>query len=255
MIAIISPSKTFSTQAPLVEPTGNLRFPDETGMLIRTLKSLSAAELAALMKTSEKLTDHTLKLIRELEPDRLTSSHRSAIYNFTGGVYQGLVADDFTHDDLSFAQTHLRILSGLYGVLSPLDAIQPYRLMMGTSLKTSRGKTLYSFWGDAITHALNEDTVLSNSTYLVNLASDEYYKCINSGLLRPTVIHTEFYIEKGGIKKFISFDAKKARGLMARYIVKNKINNPEDLAHFDYDGYKLLPDDSSRCNLVFAKKG
>lgn len=226
----------------------------ETRQLMGLLKQLSFDDLQKLMKTSDKLTDHTLKLIADLDPKKFTKGHRSAIYNYTGGVYQGLHAEDLSADDLAFAETHLRILSGLYGVLKPLDAVQVYRLEMGAPLATSLGKSLYAFWGKKITDALNSSLTTSGSPYLLNLASDEYFSSILPSKLKAKVIDAEFYILKAGVRKFISYDAKKARGLMAHYMIKNRITHPEALPAFDYEGYRFAEKDSSPARFIFEKK-
>lgn len=254
MVSILSPSKT-SAEKPLL--VGTQRQPaliGETGKLMEVLKNMSADDIKSLMKTSDNLTQHTLKLIAELEPKKFTPGHRSALFSFSGGVYQGLRSSDFTEEDLLFAQDHLRILSGLYGVLRPLDAIQVYRLEMGSSLKTPSSRSLYAFWGDKITDELNDAIGNSGSSYLLNLASDEYFQSISSAKLKATVIHAEFYSLKGGERKFISFDAKKARGLMARFVIKNRIDDPSGLQYFNYEGYRYAAKDSTPNSLIFEKE-
>ena len=182
------------------------------------------------------------------------SNAKQAAFAFQGDVYQGLEIDSFSEENLIYAQDHFRILSGLYGLLKPLDLIQAYRLEMGTSFKNKRGKNLYEFWNSIITEHLNKELELSKSLYLLNLASNEYYKVIQPKTLNTTVITPVFKDWKNGQYKIISFFAKKARGMMAAYHLKNKINNPEDLKGFDTAGYTFNDDMSQGNQLVFTRK-
>ena len=185
----------------------------------------------------------------EFTPDNA----KQALLAFKGDVYTGLNVDDFTDDDLLFAQQHLRMLSGLYGLLRPLDLMQPYRLEMGTKLVNPRGKDLYAFWGERISDWLNEALREQGDDVLLNLASNEYFSSVKRKALNARVIDVDFKDMKNGQYKIISFYAKKARGLMARWVIKERIAKPEQLSAFDYEGYRFSADDSSANHLVFLR--
>jgi cytoplasmic iron level regulating protein YaaA (DUF328/UPF0246 family) len=178
---------------------------------------------------------------------------KQAILAFKGDVYTGLDAETMTTAELDFAQDHLRILSGLYGVLHPLDLMQPYRLEMGTQFKNPRGKNLYEFWGDKITQALNLDLKKQKDSILINLASNEYFQSIHTKNLEARIITPVFKDEKNGIYKIISFYAKKARGMMSRYIIRNKLTNPEAIKKFDAAGYQFDAKSSNHDEWVFTR--
>lgn len=185
----------------------------------------------------------------EFTPDNA----KQALLAFKGDVYTGLNVDDFTDDDLLFAQQHLRMLSGLYGLLRPLDLMQPYRLEMGTKLVNPRGKDLYAFWGERISDWLNEALREQGDDVLLNLASNEYFSSVKRKALNARVIDVDFKDMKNGQYKIISFYAKKARGLMARWVIKERIAKPEQLSAFDYEGYRFSADNSSANHLVFLR--
>ncbi len=212
-------------------------FPDQTGKLIKELRAYNPADLQKLMEISAKLADLNFERNQQFSETHSLENSTQTIFAFKGDVYVGLDALSLDDISLDFAQQHLRILSGLYGILRPLDLIQPYRLEMGTKLKNPRGNTLYDFWKDILTEHLNIAIAASASNILVNLASDEYYKVLEPDKINAKIIKIIFKEYKGDKLKFISFNAKKARGMMTRYIIKNKINEPESLKGFDYAGY------------------
>jgi cytoplasmic iron level regulating protein YaaA (DUF328/UPF0246 family) len=254
MIAVISPAKTldtrtFNAQVPYTMP----QFQSNAYQLVKKLKKIKTEELMQLMDLSEKLAVLNTERYRIFKKEHTTENSTHAILTFKGDVYQGLQADTFNADDLNFAQNHLRILSGLYGILRPLDLMQPYRLEMGTRLETEKAENLYSFWGDKITKALNDEIRKNQYKYVINLASQEYWQAVQPKKLRAGVINVEFHEERNGKISFVSFNAKRARGMMCHYIVKNKITNPELLKGFDYDGYYFAENLSNDQNFRFLK--
>mgnify|MGYP000547070897 FL=1 len=218
--------------------------------LVRLCQSLTPAQLASLMSISDKLAGLNAARFAEWQPEFDLENARQAILAFKGDVYTGLAVEDFTEADLDFAQAHLRILSGLYGVLRPLDRLQPYRLEMGTRLENQRGKDLYAFWGSRISDVLAGDMA---GEPLINLASEEYFGAVKPALLPGEVISPVFQDEKGGKYKIISFHAKKARGLMARYIIKQRLTRPEQLLEFDLAGYAYCPELSTPQKPLFRR--
>lgn len=252
MLALISPAKTLDYESAL--PTDQHTLPrllEHSQQLIDVSRKLSASEIASLMSVSEKIAQLNVARFREWQPEFNFSNARQAIFAFKGDVYTGLDAYDLTSQDLEFAQTHLRMLSGLYGLLRPLDLMMPYRLEMGTKLANARGHNLYEFWGDKITQLVNADLEETNSDLLVNLASDEYYKSVKESKVKAEIIKPVFLDQKNGKYKVISFYAKKARGLMARYIIQNQLNRVEDLKSFNIDGYYFDAVSSIQGELVF----
>ncbi|MGQ9372586.1 peroxide stress protein YaaA [Acinetobacter tandoii] len=254
MLALISPAKTLDYESAL--PTDQHTLPrllEHSQQLIDVSRKLSASEIASLMSVSEKIAQLNVARFREWQPEFNFSNARQAIFAFKGDVYTGLDAYDLTSQDLEFAQTHLRMLSGLYGLLRPLDLMMPYRLEMGTKLANARGHNLYEFWGDKITQLVNADLEEVNSDLLVNLASDEYYKSVKESKVKAEIIKPVFLDQKNGKYKVISFYAKKARGLMARYIIQNQLNRVEDLKSFNTDGYYFDAVSSIQGELVFKR--
>ncbi len=254
MLALISPAKTLDYESAL--PTDQHTLPrllEHSQQLIDVSRKLSASEIASLMSVSEKIAQLNVARFREWQPEFNFSNARQAIFAFKGDVYTGLDAYDLTSQDLEFAQTHLRMLSGLYGLLRPLDLMMPYRLEMGTKLANARGHNLYEFWGDKITQLVNADLEEANSDLLVNLASDEYYKSVKESKVKAKIIKPVFLDQKNGKYKVISFYAKKARGLMARYIIQNQLNRVEDLKSFNIDGYYFDAVSSIQGELVFKR--
>ena len=254
MLALISPAKTLDYESAL--PTDQHTLPrllEHSQQLIDVSRKLSASEIASLMSVSEKIAQLNVARFREWQPEFNFSNARQAIFAFKGDVYTGLDAYDLTLQDLEFAQTHLRMLSGLYGLLRPLDLMMPYRLEMGTKLANARGHNLYEFWGDKITQLVNADLEETNSDLLVNLASDEYYKSVKESKVKAEIIKPVFLDQKNGKYKVISFYAKKARGLMARYIIQNQLNRVEDLKSFNIDGCYFDAVSSIQGELVFKR--
>lgn len=254
MFALISPAKTLDYESTL--PTDEHTLPrllDHSQQLIDVSRKLSASEIAKLMSVSEKIANLNVERFRDWQSDLDLSNSRQAIFAFKGDVYTGLDAYSLTQADLEYAQRHLRMLSGLYGLLRPLDLMMPYRLEMGTKLANPRGHNLYEFWGDEITQLINQDLSEAKSDLLVNIASDEYYKSVKESKIKAEIIKPVFLDQKNGKYKVISFYAKKARGLMARYIIENKPNTVDDLKSFNTDGYYFDAESSLKGELVFKR--
>jgi uncharacterized protein len=255
MLALISPAKTLDYESNL--PTDSFTIPrllDHSQQLIDVSRKLSALEIANLMSVSEKIAHLNVERFRDWQADFDFSNARQAIFAFKGDVYTGLDAYALSDDNISYAQQHLRMLSGLYGLLRPLDLMMPYRLEMGTKLKNERGTNLYQFWDQTITDLINKDLAEQQSELLVNLASDEYYKAVKESKIKAEIIKPIFLDQKNGKYKVISFYAKKARGLMARYMIENKISRIEDLKAFNTDGYYFDADSSLKGELVFKRE-
>lgn len=254
MLMVISPAKTLDYDTP---PTTQ-RFTqpehlDHAQVLIDQLRDLSPQQIGELMHLSDKLAALNVARYGSWAADFTPSNAKQALLAFKGDVYTGLNANDFTEQDFDFAQQHLRMLSGLYGVLRPLDLMQPYRLEMGTKLANPRGKDLYAFWDERISEWLNEALAAQGDDILLNLASNEYFGAVKRKALKARVISVDFKDAKNGQYKIISFYAKKARGLMSRYVIKERIETPDQLKDFDYDGYRYCPDSSSLDHLVFLR--
>ncbi len=253
MLTLVSPAKTLDYESPLATDTYTQpRFTEQSQQLIETLRQLSVQDVAELMKLSDKLASLNVARYQSWEPKHTPDNARPAVLAFKGDVYTGLDAESFSEADFSFAQQHLRILSGLYGVLRPLDLLEPYRLEMGTRLKTTSGDNLYQFWGERITAALNEELKASDDV-VVNLASNEYFKSVQPKALNARLITPVFKDFKNGQYKIISFYAKKARGLMSRYIIQNRIDAPEAIKAFDLEGYYFSPEQSKGDTWVFLR--
>ena len=230
MLILISPAKTLDFEtASITKVHTQPEFLKESRQLVSELKKLTPAELSSLMKISDKLGVLNFLRFNEWETPFTLNNAKQALLAFKGDVYTGIDAESFGSQDLKFAQKHLRILSGLYGVLKPLDLIQSYRLEMSTYFESKKGKGLYEFWGSKITDQINQDLKASKSKYLINLASNEYFKSLQADAINAEIIAPVFKDFKNGKYKIISFYAKKARGLMSAYIVKNKLRNPEGL--------------------------
>ncbi len=247
MLMVISPAKKldFSSEATFPRHS-SIEFKQEARELVRCLRKMSASELSALMGISRDLGRLNFERYRDWQEEMTPQNARQAILAFKGDVYKGMAADDFTAADFDFAQKRLRILSGLYGVLKPLDSIQAYRLEMGTRLLTGAGNTLYDYWGDKITDALNRGLHAQKDPVLINLASHEYFKAVRPQRLEGRVLTPSFKERRGGEYTVIGLLAKRARGAMVRYIVKNAIDKPQDIQSFDKDGYgynRALSDD------------
>jgi cytoplasmic iron level regulating protein YaaA (DUF328/UPF0246 family) len=253
MLIVLSPAKSLDLETP---PTTKLHtepsFLDHSEQLINRLRELSPTELGELMDLSDNLS--ALNVARYASWTRDTREARQAVMTFNGDVYDGLDARTLKPQQLDYAQSRIRILSGLYGMLRPLDLIHPHRLEMGTRLSTARGKSLYEFWGETITAALNRQASEQGADTLVNLASEEYFKSVKPKLLDVPVITPQFEDWKNGKYKIISFYAKRARGLMARYAAVKGITDPQKLKKFDIDGYRYVPDGSNDKTWLFRRK-
>ncbi|AXY57197.1 peroxide stress protein YaaA [Acinetobacter chinensis] len=254
MLALISPAKTLDYETALPTDVHTLpRLLDQSQQLIDLSRKLSASDIAKLMTVSEKIASLNVERFRDWNSDFSFANARQAIFAFKGDVYTGLDAYSLSEDELKFAQDHLRSLSGLYGLLRPLDLMMPYRLEMGIRLKNARGTNLYDFWEDRITQLINQDLEQTGSKVLVNIASDEYYKSVKEAKINAEIIKPVFLDQKNGKYKVISFYAKKARGLMARYIIKNRPEKAEDLKSFNTDGYYFDAESSLKGELVFKR--
>jgi len=253
MLMVISPAKTLDYESPLATETFTKPdFLDDACELIDQLKELEPHQVSNLMNISGKLGQLNAERFQSWHTPFSEKNARQALLAFKGDVYTGLDAGSFSEQDFSFAQKHLRMLSGLYGVLKPLDLMQPYRLEMGTKLENERGKDLYAFWGDRLTQEINR-LLKSDDDVLVNLASNEYFKSLKKKDLEGRLITPQFKDWKNGQYKIISFYAKKARGLMCRYAILNRITDANDLKGFDLDGYYFSEDQSDKNNWVFLR--
>ncbi|WP_312951709.1 peroxide stress protein YaaA [Superficieibacter sp.] len=254
MLILISPAKTLDYQTPLATTRYTLpELLDHSQQLIKEARKLSAPQIGKLMSISDKLADLNATRFHDWQPDFTPDNARQAILAFKGDVYTGLQAETFSEADFDFAQQHLRMLSGLYGVLRPLDLMQPYRLEMGIRLENARGKDLYQFWGEIITEHLNQALKAQGDDVVINLASDEYFKSVKSKSLHAQIVKPVFLDEKNGKFKVISFYAKKARGLMSRYIIEHRLTKPEQLTQFNSEGYFYDASASGEGELVFKR--
>lgn len=255
MLHVISPAKTLDFDTPpTTERHSQPRFLDHSQELIEQLRKLSPVQVSKLMSISDKLGDLNARRFLEWQLPFTPLNAKQAVLAFKGDVYTGMEADTFAPADLDQAQSRLRILSGLYGLLRPLDLIQPYRLEMGTGFANKRGKNLYHFWGDLITDQLNAELAERSDKQLVNLASNEYWGAVNTKKLNVEVITPVFKDRKNGQYKIISFFAKKARGMMSAYIVRNRLEYAEQLKDFDTGGYAYNPAMSSPSEWVFTRE-
>lgn len=254
MLVLISPAKTLDYESPLATDTfSQPEFVEHSAELIKRCRALTPLQISQLMRISDKLAGLNAARFEQWQPEFNFDNARQALLAFKGDVYTGLDAASFSERDFAFAQQHLRMLSGLYGLLKPLDLMQPYRLEMGTKLDTARGKNLYEFWGDLITDKVNEALADQGDELVVNLASNEYFKAVNRKTLAGKLVTPVFKDNKNGQYKIISFYAKKARGLMARYIIQNQLTSVEQLKQFDLEGYFFSAIDSKPYELVFKR--
>ena len=259
MILVISPAKALDYETPPTTATFTQPdFLDHAAELIEVLREKSPAQIAELMSLSDPLSSLNVARYASWSRPFAPDNAKQALLAFDGDVYEGLDAKSLADDDLAWAQDHLRILSGLYGVLRPLDLMQAYRLEMGTRLANPRGKNLYEFWGERITDELNRllarEEEAGRERVLVNLASDEYFKSVKPKKLTGRIVTPVFEDWKGGRYKIISFYAKRARGLMTRYAVTRRLTAPEDLQGFDLDGYAFAPEASDARTWVFRRR-
>lgn len=258
MLAVVSPAKSLDFDTP-VSPAQQAagesqpRLLDDTAALADIMRQKSYLDLMEMMNISEKLAQLNVQRFQAFTLPMPKDSTKPAVLAFTGDVYQGLNAGAMSQAQLAQAQQTLRILSGFYGVLRPLDCMMAYRLEMGKKVPTSKGDTLYAYWQDKVTGLLNQDIEQAGAQALVNLASNEYFKVVNQRKLSVPVIETVFQDEKNGKMKVISFYAKKARGLMARYMIDNNVQQIEQLKEFALEGYQFVPDVSTNTKLVFQR--
>ncbi|MGX9417006.1 peroxide stress protein YaaA [Vibrio sp. RC27] len=255
MLILVSPAKTLDYESPLT--TQEYTQPEligESQLLIEECRKLTPADISSLMSVSDKIAGLNVARFEQWSPEFNLDNSRQAILAFKGDVYTGLDAATLSEDSLDYAQLHLRMLSGLYGILRPRDLMQPYRLEMGTKLANLRGTNLYQFWGDIITDKLNSALNEQGDDIVVNLASNEYFKAVKKKNVAGSIVTPIFKDEKNGQFKVISFYAKKARGLMARYIIENKIDSIEGLKAFDSAGYFFVEAESSATDLVFKRR-
>jgi len=255
MLIVISPAKTLDFESkPITQAASSPNFLEDSQELINTLKKYSPDDVAKLMKISPKLSELNVDRYHDWHTPFTQENAKQAVLAFKGDVYQGLDAESLSENDLEWSQQHLRLLSGLYGALRPLDLMQAYRLEMGTKLDNPRGKNLYEFWGDKITHHLNEQLAVNESQELINLASNEYFKVIKKDLVNAEIISPEFKDFKNGKYKVISFYAKKARGMMTRWIIENRLSTSQQLSDFSISGYYYSEEHSSSSNPVFLRE-
>jgi len=255
MLTVISPAKTLDFDSPaLTDEFSQPAHLMQSRKLMRQLRKFSSSDLSRLMNVSSAIADLNLERNRRWKTPFTPDNAKQALFAFRGDVYIGLDADSMNFDNIQFAQKHLRLLSGLYGVLRPLDLMQAYRLEMGSRLATDQGTNLYQFWDMRITKALNTELKAINSNVLLNLASNEYFKAIKSKSLRGRIITPVFKDYHQGKYQMIGFFAKKARGLMARHIIDDEINEVEEIKHFSREGYTYSPSLSNETEWVFTRK-
>ncbi|MCF8206702.1 MAG: peroxide stress protein YaaA [Methylotenera sp.] len=258
MLFLLSPAKSLDYDTPtppeLAPALTRPQFLPDTTRLIEVLRTKSVGEVRELMDLSEPLAQLNVDRYQAWRPRFTDHNSKPAVLAFNGDVYDGLDAKSLTADDLAWAQTHVRMLSGLYGILRPLDRMQPYRLEMGTRLQTEAGASLYDYWGDRLALHLNKLAQAEKVPVIVNLASQEYFRAADRRVLKPRVIDCQFEDWKNGEYKIISFFAKRARGLMARYAIQQRLQTPEGLQAFNLDGYRLASEVSSPDRLVFRRK-
>lgn len=254
MLIIISPAKTLDYEAPPVTRSHSKpAMLKQSQQLVDILRGYASPELGELMQLSAKLAQLNFERYQAWATPFTLRNAKQAVLAMKGDVYTGLDASSLTAEDLDFAQRHLRILSGLYGLLKPLDLMQPYRLEMGTKLPNPQGSDLYGFWGDRITRALDKALKAQGDDILINLASNEYYKSIKPKLLQGRIITPQFKQKKSGGYRMIGVFAKRARGLMSRYIIQHRLRDPEAIKQFKTDGYRFSKQQSKDDRWVFLR--
>jgi len=254
MLMLISPAKALDMDSPAPLPQATqCSFLDQSQQLIDALRGLSVEQVAQLMDLSPKLSALNVQRYRDFQLPFSANNAKQAVFAFNGDVYEGLSASQLTESQVGWLQGHLRILSGLYGLLRPLDYMQPYRLEMGTAFANPRGKNLYAFWGEQLTQAVNDLLIQQEQPVLVNLASSEYFSAIQPIAIKAPIIMPVFQDEKAGKYKIISFYAKKARGLMVRYAAERAVKNVEQLKDFNVAGYAYTPEVSTATQWVFRR--
>lgn len=254
MLIVISPAKKLDYDSPVqTKQFSKPAMLDQSELLINRLRNYSALDLAELMKLSMNLSELNFDRYAAWVPRPTKKNARQCLLAFKGDVYTGMGAETFSEADLKYSQAHLRILSGLYGLLRPLDLMMPYRLEMGTKLKNARGKNLYEFWGERITDAINKQLRSQGDDVLINLASNEYFKSVKTRQIKGRIITPQFKERKGDIYKMIGIYAKKARGLMSRYILLNRLSDPEELKGFNLEGYAFDELQSTSDQWIFTR--
>ena len=255
MLFVLSPAKSLDFEtAPHVEAHTQPLFTSQSRQLIKVLRDKTPVQISELMSLSDALAGLNVARYQAWSPTFTVKNAKQALFAFNGDVYHGLDARSLTSKEVEWAQSHVCILSGLYGVLRPLDLMQPYRLEMGTRLSTPKGSNLYAFWGTQIADYLNERAAADTSPVIVNLASEEYFKAVDRQVLKARVVSCVFEDYKNGKYKIISFNAKRARGLMARYAVEKKVATVRKLEGFSAAGYRFAPAESAPDRLVFRRK-
>jgi len=255
MIIVISPAKTVDFETP--PQTSKFTSPDflkQSNVLVREMRNYSHNDIKKLMNVSDKIAVLNVERFKDFKTPFTPKNAKQAILAFKGDVYTGLNIEDFKAQELDFAQKHLRILSGLYGLLRPLDLMQAYRLEMGLKLPIKKTKNLYEFWDNQVTEKINAEFKKQKENTLINLASNEYFKVIKKKELNGTIITPAFKEARDGGFKMIGIYAKRARGLMSRYIIKNRIKDSEELKAFDLDGYKFNKKLSTDTDWTFTRK-
>lgn len=254
MIIVISPAKSLYNHCPIhFEKSTPVDFLPEAEKIVSVLKKKKPAQLADLMGISTKLAELNYQRFQAWSPSFTPENSWQAVLMFNGDVYQGMQAEAFSDSEFNTAQQHLRILSGVYGLLKPLDRIQPYRLEMGTNLPVARKKNLYDFWKAKITAKINQELAQTDQKLLINLASNEYFSAIDSRKLNARIITPSFKENKDGKYQMVSFFAKRARGLMCRFIIQNNISDPEEMKAFDLEGYYFNNQLSGENDWVFTR--
>ncbi len=254
MITILSPAKKMNDQVPYGNDHYTLpQLIEDSKILVEELQKHSPEELSQLMQISHDIATMNYERYIRWDTPFTPQNASQALFAFKGQAYQGLKAHDFSQEDITFAQDHLRILSGLYGILRPRDLIMPYRLEMGTKLINPHGKDLYEFWNNKITKALNKALSSHDQKVVVNLASNEYFKSIKPGQLKADIVTPVFREEKGNQYKTIAVYAKIARGMMTQYIIQNRIDDPRDIKGFDWQGYAFTPSMSTESKWIFVR--
>ncbi len=252
MLLVLSPAKSLNYDHD-IQGLQLPYFRKQSLEIIELVKPKKDHDLMKLMGISQDLANLNVARFKNYSSRFTEKNSRAAIYTFNGDVYRGLDIHSLNDKDLLFAEKHVRILSGLYGLLQPMDKMQPYRLEMGTSLKNEKGNTLYKFWGDSISKKLTKDLKGTENKVLVNLASKEYFSAIDKKALKYPILNIEFKELRNGVLKVISFNAKRARGLMTRFIIEHKINDPELLKGFDVEGYHFDESKSTNTHWLFTK--
>ncbi len=255
MLILLSPAKSLDYDTPPITAKHTLpQFVDESATLIEVLRPYTPAQIASLMDLSDALSTLNVARYAAWSPRFTKSNSKQAVLAFNGDVYEGLDAVSLSPSDLDWAQDHVGILSGLYGLLRPLDWMQPYRLEMGTKLTNPRGKNLYDWWGDALAEYINRSLAAQGDGMVINLASQEYFKAVKRKALKARVVECVFEDWKSGQWKIISFHAKRARGLMARHAITQRARSPQDLLSFDAEGYAHDEAASTLDRLVFRRR-